>query len=58
VEKILNKRMVREKEKFLVRWKGYMAGENIWKNRENLKNAKELVEEFEKKHGEEVKELR
>jgi len=58
VEKILNKRMVREKEKFLVRWKGYMAGENTWKNRENLKNAKELVEEFEKKHGEEVKELR
>jgi len=58
VEKILNKRMVREKEKFLVRWKGYMAGENTWKNRENLKNVKELVEEFEKKHGEEVKELR
>ena len=58
MEKILNKRMVREKEKFLVRWKGYMAGENTWKNRENLKNAKELVEEFEKKHGEEVKELR
>jgi len=50
--------MVREKEKFLVRWKGYMAGENTWKNRENLKNVKELVEEFEKKHGEEVKELR
>jgi len=25
VEKILNKRTVREKEKFLVRWKGYTA---------------------------------
>jgi len=28
VEKILNKRMIREKEKFLVRWKGYMAEED------------------------------
>jgi len=58
IEKILNKRMVRGKEKFLVRWKGYMAGEDTWKNRENLENTKELVEEFERKHGEEVKELR
>ena len=28
VEKILNKRMIREKEKFLVRWKGYTAEED------------------------------
>ena len=28
VEKILNKRTVRGKKKSLVRWKGYMAGEN------------------------------
>jgi len=58
VEKILNKRMVREKEKFLVRWKGYMAGENTWENRENLENAKELVEEFEREYREEIEELR
>ena len=58
VEKILNKRMVREKEKFLVRQKGYMAEEDTWENKENLENAKELVEEFEKKYREEVKELR
>ena len=58
VEKILNKRTVRGKEKFLVRWKGYMAEEDIWENRENLKNAKELVEEFEKIYGEETEELR
>jgi len=58
VEKILNKRMVREKEKFLVRWKGYTAEEDTWENKENLENAKELVEEFEKEYGEEVKELR
>jgi len=58
VEKILNKRTVRGKEKFLVRWKGYMAGENTWENRKNLENAKELVEEFKREHGEEVEELR
>ena len=58
VEKILNKRMIREKEKFLVRWKGYMAEEDTWKSRENLENAKELVEEFERKYREEVEELR
>jgi len=46
VEKIINKRTVRGKEKFLVRWKGYTAEEDIWENRENLENAKELVEEF------------
>ena len=36
MKKILNKRIVREKKKFLVRWKGYMAEEDTWENRENL----------------------
>jgi len=58
VEKIINKRTVRGKEKFLVRWKGYMVEEDTWESRENLKNAKELVEEFERIYGEEVEELR
>jgi len=58
VEKILNKRTVRGKEKFLVRWKGYIVEEDTWENRENLENAKELVEEFKREHGEEAKELR
>jgi len=58
VEKIINKRTVREKKKFLVRWKGYTAEEGTWENRENLENAKELVEEFEKIYREGVKELR
>jgi len=52
VEEILNKRMIRGKEKFLVRWKGYTAEEDTWENRKNLENAKELVEEFERKYGE------
>ena len=58
VEKILNKRMIRGKKKFLVRWKGYTMEEDTWENRENLENAKELVEEFERIYREEVKELR
>jgi len=35
-----------------------MVEEDTWENRENLKNAKELVEEFEKIYGEEAEELR
>jgi len=58
VEKILNKRIIRGKEKFLVQWKGYTAEGDIWENRENLGNVKELVEEFERKYGEEAEELR
>jgi len=58
VEKILNKRTVRGKKKFLVRWKGYTAEEDTWENRENLENTKGLVEEFEREYREEVKELR
>ena len=58
VKKILNKRVVREKEKFLVRWKGYTVEEDTWESKENLENAKELVDEFEREYGEEVEELR
>ena len=58
VEKIINRRTVRGKEKFLVRWKGYTAEEDTWESRENLENAKGLVEEFEREYGEGDKELR
>jgi len=58
VEKILNKRVVRGKKKFLVRWKGYMAEADTWESRKNLENVKELVEEFEREYREEAEELR
>jgi len=58
MEKILNKRKVQEKDKFLVRWKGYIAEADTWEERENLGNAKELVEEFKKEYGEDDKEIR
>jgi len=58
VEKILNKRIIRGKEKFLVRWKGYTVEEDTWENRENLENVKELIKEFEREYREEAKEVR
>jgi len=47
VEKILNKKKMRGVEKYLIRWKGFTAEGNTWERRENLKNAEELIEEFE-----------
>ena len=48
VERILNKKKIRGVEKYLIRWKGFTAEGDIWEGRENLKNAEELIEEFEK----------
>ena len=42
----------------MVQWKGYMVEGDMWENRENLGNAKELVEEFERKYRKEAEELR
>jgi len=56
VEKIMNKRRVRGKDKYLVQWKGCTAEEDTWESRENLKNASDLVEEFEKEYGREEEE--
>ena len=48
VEKILDRRERRGKPKYLVRWKEYTAEEDSWEGLENLKNTKDLIEEFEK----------
>jgi len=58
VERILNKRKVRGKDKYLVRWKGFMAERDTWEGRENLENARELVEEFEKEYRKDDREVR
>jgi len=50
VEQILNKRKVREKDKYLVCWKGFMAESDTWEERENLENAKKAIEEFEREY--------
>ena len=48
VEKILNKRKVREVVKCLVQWKRFIMEHVIWERKKDLKNAKEVVAEFEK----------
>jgi len=57
VEKILNKQQMREKNKYLVRWKGFTAESDTWEGRENLENAKEAVEEFEKEYQRDIEEI-
>ena len=46
----MNRRDVRKKPKYLVRWKEYTAKEDAWEKLENLGNMIDLVvEEFKKK---------
>jgi len=58
VEKILNKRKVRGKDKYLVRWKGFTAEGDTWESQENLRNAEDLLKEFEEEYGRDDKEVR
>jgi len=57
VERILNKRRVRGKDKYLVRWKGFTAESDTWEGRENLENAKEAIEEFEKEYRRDMEDV-
>ena len=36
-------------EKYLIRWKGFTAEGDTWERKENLKNAEELIKEFERR---------
>ena len=47
VEKVLNKKKMRGVERYLIRWKGFTAEGDTWERKENLKNAEELIKEFE-----------
>jgi len=58
VEKILNKRKVRGKDKYLVRWKGFTAEGDTWESRENLQNAGETLKEFEEEYERDNREVR
>ena len=50
VEKIINKRKVWGRNKYLVQWKRYIVEEDTWKSKKNLKNTMKLVKEFERKY--------
>jgi len=47
VEKILDYKMVGRTPKWLVQWKGYTLDDTTWEPRASLKNAKEILAEFE-----------
>ena len=49
----MNGKDVRKKLKYLVRWKEYTAEEDTWEGLENLGDAVDLVEKFEKEIREE-----
>ena len=50
MERILNKQRIRGKDKYLVQWKGFIAESDTWEGRENLENAREAIEEYEKEY--------
>jgi len=58
VERILNKQQIRGKDKYLVQWKGFMAELDTWKGEENLKNAKEAIEEYEREYRRDMENVR
>jgi len=57
VERILNKQQVRGKDKYLVCWKEFTAESDTWEGRENLKNAKEAIEEFKREHQRDMEDV-
>jgi len=48
---------VREKDKYLVRWKEFTVESDTWEERENLKNAKEAIEEFEREYRQDIEDI-
>ena len=57
MERILNKQRVKGKDKYLVCWKGFTAESDIWEGKENLKNAKKAIKEFEKEYQRDMEDI-
>jgi transposase InsO family protein len=51
VEIILDKKLVRRKPFYLVKWKGYPLHDATWEPKENLTNAADMVTNFENSRG-------
>ena len=47
VEAILDKRVIRKKTLYLVKWVGYLLHDATWEPMRNLSNAPEIIKEFE-----------
>jgi len=41
----------------LVCWKGFTAESDTWERRENLKNAKEVIKEFEREYRQDMEDV-
>ena len=54
IEKILNKRKVREVVKYLVQWRRFIAENDTWE-KEDLENANKVIVEFEERINTEVR---
>lgn len=55
VKKILNKRLMQESVKYLVRCKGFTVEYDTWEKKEDSENTKELMEDFKGKIEAEVR---
>ena len=51
VEVILDKKLIRDKPQYLVKWLGYPLHDATWEPMEHLVNAREKVKEFENQRG-------
>ena len=57
VERFLNKQRIRGKDKYLVCWKEFTVESDTWEGRENLKNAKEVIEEFKREYRRDMEDV-
>ena len=55
MEKILNKRKIRGVKKYFVCWKRFTVEHDTWEKEEDLGNAREVVEEFERRMSAKVR---
>ena len=55
IKKILNKRKMREVNRYLVQWKGFTARNDTWEKEEDLGHTRDLVDEFKEKLEAEVR---
>ena len=46
VEKILDTRIRRNKNQYLIKWKGYPMYDSTWESEDNIKNTQSLLKEF------------
>ena len=51
VEKILDKRIVRGRKEYLIKWKGYSEKESTWEPLPHLKYIQDIVKKFDEQYN-------